>query len=212
MIITRSIVVRLVALGLFTVLAQLSFFGKLTILGASPDFAALVVMSLGLLGGTLAGAVAGFSIGLLIDTLLLQTLGATSLALLAVGYAAGRYREGVGLPTRGGLAVLGGGLTLLAALVFAFIQVMLGIDAAVSALVARDILVVSLLGMALAVPVHAAVRRLLRPALIEDRPRSSRPIAPASEAGATRTARPTPTSTRARRRTTRTMETHDVSV
>ena len=32
-------------------------------------------MSLGLLGGSVTGAVAGFSIGLLIDCLLLQTLG-----------------------------------------------------------------------------------------------------------------------------------------
>jgi rod shape-determining protein MreD len=216
-ILTRRILVRLVLLGLFTVLAQISFFGKLSILGVSPDFAALVVMSLGLLGGTLAGTVAGFSVGLLIDTLLLQTLGATSLALMAVGYVAGRYREGIGSPTRGGLAVLGGALTLLSTLCFAFIQVMLGIEADVSPLVARDIVVVSLLGAVLAVPVHAGVRRLLRPALIEDRPRSS-PPAVRSAARISRAGRPE----RPRRAerperpdspaASRTMETHDVSV
>ena len=67
--------------------------------GSSPDGALLVVMSLGLLGGSLSGTVAGFAIGFAIDCLLLQTLGATSLSLMAVGYVAGRYREGVGRPT-----------------------------------------------------------------------------------------------------------------
>ena len=178
MILTRGIWARLVFLGLFTALAQLSFFAKLHFLGASPDFAALVVITLGLLGGSMTGAVAGFSIGLLIDLLMLQTLGASALSLLTVGYVGGRYRENIGVPKRGNVVLLGGGLTLVGALVFAFLQLMVGLDADVSPLVARDILVVSLLGMALILPVLAAIRRLLRPALIDDRPRSSRPVTP----------------------------------
>ena len=42
----------------------------------------------------MVGAVCGFAIGLLLDSALLQTLGVSSLVLLAVGYLAGRYREG----------------------------------------------------------------------------------------------------------------------
>jgi rod shape-determining protein MreD len=180
MILTWRINLRLAVLVLFTATAQLTFFGKLSILGASPDFATLVVLSLGLLGGSVTGAVAGFSIGLMIDTLMLgETLGVTALTLIAVGYLAGRYRESLGRPNRGTIALLGGALTLVASLVFAFLQLMLGLEADVSPLVARDIIVVSLLGAALAVPVHAGVRLLLRPALIEDRPRTSRPVAPA---------------------------------
>lgn len=179
MILTPPIIVRLVVLALFTAIAQLSFFAQITILGSSPDFALLVVMSLGLLGGSVPGAVSGFSIGLLIDMLSFETLGATALTLLTVGYLAGRYRETLGRPTPGATALLGGGLTLTAALLFAGIQVLLRVGADVSPIVARDMVVVSLLGAALAVPVLAGVRRLLRPALIEDRPRSSRPVAPA---------------------------------
>lgn len=203
MILAPTIVARLVALGILTALLQLAFFAKLSFLGASPDFAALVVLSLGLLGGSLSGAVAGFSIGLLIDALLLQTLGATALVLLTVGYLAGRYRETVGLPTRGGLAVIGGALTLLAALSFALIQVMLGVEADVSPLVARDIIVVSVLGMILAVPVHTMIRLLLRSALIDDRPTSRRPVTPA-----TASSPPTTTTSSASRMDTP----HDVSV
>ena len=95
-------------------------------------------MSLGLLGGSVTGAVAGFSIGLLIDCLLLQTLGAFALALLAVGYVAGRYRENVGRPIRGAVPLLGAGLTLLGVVAFAAIQVGTGVEADVSTLVIRD--------------------------------------------------------------------------
>ncbi len=178
MILAPQIVLRLVLLGIFAAILQLSFFGKLSVLGASPDFAVLVVLSLALLGGSLTGAVAGFSIGLLIDCLLLQTTGASALTLLMVGYVAGRYRENVGLPTRGATALLGGGMTLLAALFFGFLQVMIGVESAVSPLIVRDIIVVSAMGMAFAVPVFWLVRRVLRPALIDDVPRSSRPLTP----------------------------------
>jgi rod shape-determining protein MreD len=179
MILTRSIYLRLAALGLLTIVIQLSFASGVTVIGANPDFAVLVVISLGLLAGSLPGAVAGFVLGLAIDTLLFETMGATALALLTAGYAAGRYRETLGRPTRLITAGLGGGLTLVSALVFASIQAMLRIGADVSPLVARDIVVTSLLGALLMLPVHAGVRRLLRPALIDaTSTRTSRPVAP----------------------------------
>ncbi|MBA2523968.1 MAG: rod shape-determining protein MreD [Solirubrobacterales bacterium] len=180
MILTRSIIARLVALGMATAILQLSFAAKLSIFGASPDLAVLVVISLGLLGGSVPGAVAGFSIGLLIDTLLFETMGATALTLLTAGYVAGRYRESVGKPNRTIVAALGGGLTLMAALIFAAIQAMLRVGADVSPLVARDILVTAILGVALALPVHMLIRRILRPALIDEAPRASRPVTPSA--------------------------------
>jgi rod shape-determining protein MreD len=180
MILTRTIYLRLAALGLLTIFLQLSFASGVSVFGAYPDLAVLVVISLGLLAGSLPGAVAGFVLGLAIDTLIFETLGATALALLTAGYVAGRYRETLGRPSRLVTAGLGGGLTLLSALVFASIQAMLRIGADVSPLVARDIFLTGLLGAALMLPVHAGVRRLLRPALIDEAaPRASRPVAPA---------------------------------
>jgi rod shape-determining protein MreD len=175
MILTRWIVVRLVILGLLTAITQVAFFAWLDILGSSPDAAILVVMSLGLMGGSLTGTVAGFAIGFVIDCLLLQTLGATSLALMAVGYVAGRYREGFGRPTRGATVLLGGGLTLLGVGAFAAIQIGLGVDADVSTIVIRDAFVKTLLGALFALPTLWAVRLALRPALIEDRRPARRP-------------------------------------
>jgi rod shape-determining protein MreD len=173
-ILTLPIWGRLALLGAVLAILQVVFFSKITVLGASPDVVVLMVISLGLLGGSVAGAVAGFLLGLLVDSLLLQTLGASSLALLAVGYLAGRYRESFGRPTREATILLAGGLTLLGVGAFAAIQVMLGVESNVSHLIIRDAILKGLLGMALMLPIYALVRRLVRPALIDERGQAGR--------------------------------------
>ena len=65
-------------------------------------------------------------------------------------------------------------MTLLGFVAFAAIQIGTGVDADVSALIVRDGLVTSLFGAALAIPVFAAVRLVLRPAVVEDRPQAAR--------------------------------------
>jgi rod shape-determining protein MreD len=178
MILTPAMIARIAALGVFAAIAQVVCFSKMDVFGTSPDVALLVVASLGLLGGSLTGAVAGFSIGLLIDCLLLETLGGFALTLLAVGYVAGRYRETVGRPTRGAVPLLGGALTLLGALVIAAIQIGTGVDANVSFLVVRDALIKSVIGGILAIPVLLGVRLMVRSALVDERRAARRPAAP----------------------------------
>ena len=178
MILTPGMIARIAVLGVFAAIAQIVCFSKMDVFGTSPDFALLVVFSLGVLGGSLTGAVAGFSIGLLMDCLLLETLGGFALTLLAVGYVAGRYRETVGRPTRGAVPLLGGALTLLGALVIAAIQIGTGVDANVSFLVVRDALVKSLIGAFLAIPVLLGVRLVVRSALVDERRAARRPAAP----------------------------------
>ena len=82
MILTPQMWARIVALVLLTALLQVTFFARVELFGTSPDGAVLVVMSLGLLAGSVTGAVSGFSIGLLVDCLLMQTLGAFAAALM----------------------------------------------------------------------------------------------------------------------------------
>ena len=94
LIVTPRIVLRIALVILAGVILQLTFFSQITILGASPNILPVLAVCLGLLGGAVVGAVCGFAIGFLIDSALLQTLGVSSLALLTVGYLAGRYREG----------------------------------------------------------------------------------------------------------------------
>jgi rod shape-determining protein MreD len=182
MILTPGIIARVAVLGAVAVIAQVVCFSKMDVFGTAPDVVLLVVFSLGVFGGSLTGAVAGFSVGLLMDCLLLQTLGGFALTLLSVGYVAGRYRETVGRPTRGAVALLGGALTLLGAVVIAAIQIGTGIDANVSFLVVRDALVKSLIGAALAIPVLLLVRLVVRSSLVDERRAARRPTPRAVEA------------------------------
>lgn len=178
MILTPGTIARLAVLGALVAVAQVVCFSKMDIFGTSPDVALLVVISIGLLGGSLTGAVTGFAIGLLIDCLLLETMGAFALTMLSVGYVAGRYRETLGRPTRAAVVLLGGSLTLLGALVIAAIQVGTGIDANVSFLVVRDALVKSLVGAILVIPVLWTVRLVVRSALVDERAATRRTPAP----------------------------------
>ena len=84
---------RLAALALVTVVIQETAISQISIFGVSADLSPLVVMSVGLLAGSLPGAIMGFTTGLLVDTVLVQTLGVTSLLYIAIGYWSGRWRE-----------------------------------------------------------------------------------------------------------------------
>ena len=167
MIITWRIGLRIALIVVAGVILQVSFFSYLSILGATPDALGVLIVALGLLGGGVIGAVCGFVTGLLLDSVLLQTLGVSSIVLLTMGYLAGRYREGFEISSSLLPALLAGGLTILGASIFSAIQLMLGVDTQVSLLVVREVLVKGLLAFVLAIPLYPLVRRVLRPALVE---------------------------------------------
>jgi rod shape-determining protein MreD len=167
-IVTPRILARIVAICLAGVLLQLSFFSRVELFHTSPDILPALVASLALLGGSMLGALSGFSIGFLVDCLLVEALGITSLVLLGIGYLAGLYRERFEVHGSLAPALLCMGLTLLAELGFAAIQLLLGVDAPVSSLVIRDMLLKSVYAFFLSWPIYLGVRRALRPALVEE--------------------------------------------
>lgn len=171
MIVTWRVVARVAALIFVAAILQVSFFGRLFIFGASPDAMPVLAVCLGLLGGAVVGAVCGFAAGLLMDVLLLQTLGVSAAVLLVTGYLAGRFRESFPIASSLTPPLLAGGLTLLAAAMFAAVQLILGVEAPVSLLFVREIAVQGLLGLLLAFPVYPGVRRALRAALVDEAPR-----------------------------------------
>jgi rod shape-determining protein MreD len=168
MILTPNIVARVVAIVVLAVLLQLSFFSQVALFHVSPDVLPALVVSLGLLGGTMTGAVSGFSIGFLLDCLLVRPLGGASLVLLGVGYGAGLFRERYEIHSSLGAALLCAAGTLIAEVGFGAVQLMLGIDSSVSLLVIRDILVKGLFAFFLGWAIFLGVRRALRPALVEE--------------------------------------------
>ncbi len=168
MIVTPRILLRIAAIGLLGVLVQLSFFSRVELLHVSPDILPALVVCMGLLGGSMAGAVSGFAIGLFVDCLLVEALGITSLVLLTVGYLAGLFRERFEIHSSLVPALLCMGLTLFAELGFGVVELLLGIDAPVSVLVDRDVLLKSVYAFFLGWPIYLGVRRALRPALVEE--------------------------------------------
>ena len=159
---------RLILLAFVAVLIQESAVSQVSIFGVSADITPLVVMSVGLLCGSTTGAVFGFATGLLIDLVLVQTLGVTSLLYIVIGYWAGRLREPRD-PSHELVPLAGGALaSAFAGLGMAMIQFLLGVDAPVSLLLLQQIFVVVLVNTLLALPIHALVRRIIRPVLPED--------------------------------------------
>ena len=159
---------RLALIGLLGGILQLTTVSQVAIFGVPADLSPLLVVAVGFLCGSAPGALFGFCLGLFIDTALLQTLGVTSLVFTAVGYGSGRIRE-LRDPAHGLAPVVVGAVgTAVAAIGFATLQFLLGVDAPVSFLLARQILMVIVLNTLLALPVYAVVRRALLPYLPED--------------------------------------------
>lgn len=168
MILTPNIVARLVAIVIVGVILQLSFFSQVALFHVSPDVLPALVVVLGLLGGSLTGAVCGFWVGFLLDCLLIAPLGGASLVLLATGYLAGLFRERFEIHSALVPPLLCMALTLFAELGFGAVQLMLGIDAPISDLVIRDMLLKSVFAFFLGWALYAGLRRALRPALVEE--------------------------------------------
>jgi rod shape-determining protein MreD len=160
--------VRCGLLAVVAVILQISGLGSGRVLGGYLDLLPLVVAAVGIYGGSVAGAGMGFGVGVLLDLLVGQTMGASSLVLTAVGYGVGRYRE-VRDPAHELMPIpVGAAATFSWVLAFAAVSFMLDIGASVSLTVFREMIATTLLGAIFAMPVFAVCRRILRPVLLVD--------------------------------------------
>jgi rod shape-determining protein MreD len=156
--VSASSALRAAAVVFTASLVQVTIVSSLVVGGGAPDVLLIVVVSLGLLRGSLPGAVAGFAGGVVVDLLTLDTLGVTSLVLTLAGFWAGRYGEttarGRRLAPLAAVAVI----TVLAA-VFAFLlHYLLGEDVVARHALLTVLVPAAILNVALALPVHALVR------------------------------------------------------
>ena len=163
-----KLITRIALLSLVAVLVQETVISKISIFGVDADITPLVVMSIGLLCGSMPGAIVGFCMGLFVDTVQFQTLGITSLLFIIIGYWSGRLRE-LRAPSHGLVPLaLGAVATAVAGVGMAVIQFLLGVDAPVSLLLLQQIFITVLVNTLIALPVYALVRRVIRPALPQD--------------------------------------------
>ncbi len=159
---------RVAGLAVLIVFFQIGVVSEVPVFGVNADLTSLLVVFVGLLGGSMIGATAGFAVGLLVDLLLLQTLGVTSLVFTLIGYWAGRLRE-LRDPQAALTPLLVGAAGSAAAMIgYSLMEFLLGVDAPVSFDLLRQIILGTILNTILAVPMYALVRRALIGALPED--------------------------------------------
>jgi len=152
---------RALAVAFVAAMVQVVVVSSMVIGGGAPDLLLVTVVALGLLRGSIPGAVLGFVGGLIVDVSTLGTLGVTSLVLTLAGFWAGRYGETTGRGRRFAPIIAVGAITLLAGVFGYVLHYLLDED-----VVARHALVTALapafvLNLVLALPVHRLVRAIV---------------------------------------------------
>lgn len=153
---------RVAAIILLAVIVQITVAPYLTVLGAKPDVALVVVVCMALMRGPLWGAVSGFAAGLIMDIALVQTMGISSFLLTLAGYFSGRYAEGVDENSWFPPLLMVFISTTVVQTLNAMIMFLFGIEASVSYLAFRVILPSAALNALLAAPVFVVCRWWLK--------------------------------------------------
>jgi rod shape-determining protein MreD len=133
----------------------------------------VALLSVALLRGSVFGALAGFGIGLMLDTATLGTLGVTSLLMTIGGFWIGRYGETTARDRFHAPYVSVAVVTVLYSLGQLFLQFVLG-QPAPAGVVVHALPLGLLLNLLLTLPVYGLVRRLFPPQQIGDRVREVR--------------------------------------
>jgi rod shape-determining protein MreD len=166
--VATGLIVRIGALAVAVVFFQIGVVSEVPLFGVTVDLSTLLVAFIGLLCGSMVGAVSGFAVGLLVDLALVQTLGLTSLVFTLVGYWCGRLRE-LRDPQAALAPLLVGALATAAALAgYSVMEFMLGVDAPVSLQLLRQIVLGIVVNTLVALPMWVLVRRALTGGLPED--------------------------------------------
>jgi rod shape-determining protein MreD len=179
-IVTPGAIARLVAITILTVVLETAGVSGVRLIGGTADLVPLVVGAVALWCGGITGACVGFAMGLLLDLLLGQDVGASSLVLTLVGYWVGRYGE-QNEPSHGLLPIpVAAASTALYLAGLAIVSFLLAFDAQVSIYAFRDMFITLILNAVLALPVFWLIRRIMRPVLrvdpAERRRRRAQPI------------------------------------
>jgi rod shape-determining protein MreD len=154
-------VLRASAVVFAAALLQTAIVSSLAPGGGTPDLLLVVVVSLGLLRGSVPGALLGFAGGLVVDVLILDTLGITSLVLTLAGFWAGRYGETTGRGWRLAPLLAVGVITVLAG-VFGFtLRYLLGEDVEARHALVTVLVPTLVWNLLLTYPVHAMVRAVV---------------------------------------------------
>lgn len=149
---------KVFVLVIVAVVVQTSVAPYLTVLGAKPDVAMVIVVCLAMMRGPVWGATVGFAAGLLIDIALFQTLGISSFLFTLVGYFSGRYAEGVDPDSWFPPIFIVFVSSAIVQVLHAMIMFLLGVEASVAFVLLRIVLPTSVLNALLAAPIFVVSR------------------------------------------------------
>ncbi len=163
-----ALALRIAAVAVVVVFLQIGVVAEVPIFGVSVELTPLLAAFVGLLCGSVAGAAAGFCIGLLVDLCLVQTLGINSLLFTLIGFWAGRLQElrdpqGALIPV-----IVGAAAAATAFVGYSVIEFLLGVDAPVSFELLRQIVLGIVVDTVVALPFWMIVRRALQGGLPKD--------------------------------------------
>lgn len=158
---TPASALRAFAVVFVAALLQVVTVSSLVIAGGAPDLLLVVVVALGLLRGSVPGAVLGFVGGVVVDLVTLGTLGVSSLILTLAGFWAGRYGETTGRDRRFAPVLAVGTITVLAAAFGYVLHYLLDEDVVASHALVTALVPTLVLNVVLALPVHALVRAVV---------------------------------------------------
>jgi len=155
-------VARLAAVLVVAVLLQTTVAPNIRILGANPDFALVIVVSVALIKGSETGALFGFLTGTFVAIALMQPFGLSAFVFVLVGYLTGRYAETADLSAGFAPLLSAFAATLLANVLFAMAQFLLERQVPFGFFLGRVLVPSLILNTLLAAPVYLAVRLWLR--------------------------------------------------
>ena len=144
-------------------IVQVTILNDIALFHGAPDLVLVALVAIALLRGTIFGAVAGFGVGLVVDTATLQTLGVTSLLLAIAGYWIGRYGETTGRDRTHAPFVSVAVVTVLYSVGALVLHYMLGDPASAHRVLVEALPFELLFNLLLTLPVYALARRLFRP-------------------------------------------------
>lgn len=155
-------VVKTASLLFVAAVLQVSIVGSIHVATGTPDLVLVTLVAISLLRGAIFGALAGFFVGLVLDTAYLGRLGETSFLLTIAGYWIGRYGETTGRDRFHAPFLSVAVVTVLYSFGLLIVHFVLGERAPAGAML-RGLGPAIVMNLVLTAPVYALVRRLLRP-------------------------------------------------
>lgn len=155
--------IRIALVVFVAAIVQVSVIAPVSILGGTPDVLLVSLVCIALLRGSVAGAVAGFAGGLLVDVATLGTLGVTALLTTVAGYWAGRYGETTGRDRTHAVPLAVAVITVLVAFGGLGVHYMLGESVSAHRALVTTLLPAVPLNLLVAWPLNRLCRALLRP-------------------------------------------------